>query len=190
MKGFLVHHNLGPLNAFVMAELARQFQGCFIGLQAGGAEKNIAQARDLHQFLGQCLLMRYVVIVGGVDQPSQLVLQRGHQLGVVVAQCVDGNAAERIQVLFAVDIPDAAALAMRQGNWQAAIGWHHMGGRGLWQLGGGVHGFGLRGLSKNKAAQTGLGRQVTILEPMPGLFAPLQIGRLHGHSRARRCDLP
>ena len=126
-----------------------------------------------------------------MDQPGQLVLQRGHQLGVVVAQCVDGNAAERIQVFFAVDIPDAAALAMRQGNWQAAIGWHHMGGRGLWHLGGGVHGLGLRaGLTKNKAAQTGLGRQMAILEPMPGFSVPQQIGRWHGHSRARRCDLP
>jgi hypothetical protein len=39
------------------------------------------------------LLQRHLVVVGGVDQLGDLVLQRRHQLGVVVAQRVDGDAA-------------------------------------------------------------------------------------------------
>jgi hypothetical protein len=59
-----------------------------------------------------------------VDELADLVLQRGHQLGVVVAQGVDGDAAQRVQVLLAVDVPDAAALAVRQRDGQAAVGVH------------------------------------------------------------------
>jgi hypothetical protein len=47
-----------------------------------------------------------------VDDLADLVLQRRHQLGVVVAQRVDGNAAQRVQVLLAVHVPHAAALAV------------------------------------------------------------------------------
>jgi hypothetical protein len=42
----------------------------------------------------------HVVVVAGVDQLGDLVLQRRHQLGVVVAQGVDGDAAQAVQVLL------------------------------------------------------------------------------------------
>ncbi len=58
---------------------------------------------------------------------AKLILQGGDELGVGVAQGVDGDAAQTVQVLLAVDVPDAAALAMRQGDRQAAVGVHDMG---------------------------------------------------------------
>jgi hypothetical protein len=76
-------------------------------------------------------LVGHVVVVGGVDDLGDLVLQRGHQLGVVVAQRIDGNAAQRVQVLLAVHVPHAAALAMRQRNRHAAVGVHGVGRGGF-----------------------------------------------------------
>jgi len=52
----------------------------------------------------------HVVVVGGVDQLGQLVLQRGHQLGVVVAQGVDGDAAQRVQVFACRSCPTRGSL--------------------------------------------------------------------------------
>ena len=51
-----------------------------------------------HQLGGKLLLQRHVVIVGGVDELRELVLQRGHQPGMAVAQGVHGNAAQRVEV--------------------------------------------------------------------------------------------
>ena len=34
MKSLVIDHDLGQVNSFVMAELARQFDGRFVGLQA------------------------------------------------------------------------------------------------------------------------------------------------------------
>jgi hypothetical protein len=45
MEGFFVHHDFGPLDALVVAELACQFQRGLVGFQPGGAEKHIAHAR-------------------------------------------------------------------------------------------------------------------------------------------------
>ena len=52
------------------------------------------------------------LIVDAVDQLANLVLQGGHQLRVGVAQRVDGNAAQAVQVFLAVHVPHSAASAM------------------------------------------------------------------------------
>ena len=127
VEGLLVHHDFGALNAFVVAKFACQLQGGFVGFQARRAEEHTAHAGTLDQQLGQLFLQGDVVVVGGVDQLGDLVLQRGDQLGVVVAHGVDGNTAQCIQVLAAIDVPHAAALTMAQGDGQSAIGVHHVG---------------------------------------------------------------
>jgi hypothetical protein len=68
-----------------------------------------------------------MVVVGGVDQLGHLLLQGGHQLGVVVAQGVDGDAAQRVQVFLAVHVPNAAALAALQRDGYAAVSGHNVG---------------------------------------------------------------
>ena len=55
MKGLLVDHDLGALDALVVAELARQLQRRLVGFQAGGAEEHVGHARQLHQLGGQLL---------------------------------------------------------------------------------------------------------------------------------------
>ncbi|MNW12971.1 hypothetical protein D3C71_2107920 [compost metagenome] len=46
---------------------------------------------------------------------------------MVVAQRVDRDATQAVQVFLAVDVPDSAALTAGQCNGHAAIGVHHVG---------------------------------------------------------------
>ena len=68
VEGLLVDDDLGPLDALVVAELARDLQRRLVGLQAGVAEEGAGQARDLAQLGRQLLLQRHLVVVGAVDQ--------------------------------------------------------------------------------------------------------------------------
>ena len=137
VEGGFVDDDLGALDALVVAELAGQLQGGFVGFQAGTAEEGVGQARQLGELGGELFLAGHVVVVGAVDQLGQLVLQGGHQLGVVVAQRVDGDAAQAVEVDLARGVPDSAALAVRQRDRQATVGVHDVGRGGL--LGGGAH---------------------------------------------------
>ena len=151
VKGLFVDHDFRPRNAFFVTKLARQLQRRLVGFQAGAAEEHIAHARQLHQLGREALLVRHMVVVAAVDDLGNLVLQRRHQLSVVVAQRVHGNATQRIQVLTTLGVPDAAALAMGQRDRQAAVGVHRVRRCGC------GHG----GLQKNAALQ--LGRLAQIL---------------------------
>ena len=95
-----------------MAKLAGQFQRGLVGFQPCGAEKHVFQTGQLNQFGGQRFLQRHMVVVGAMNHLADLCLQGGHQPGVVVAQRVDCNAAEPVQVALAVDVPHAAAVAV------------------------------------------------------------------------------
>ena len=78
MKGFFVHDHFGPLNAFVVAKLARKFESSFVSLKASRAKKYVLKAGQLHQLGRQRFLQRHVVVVRAVNQLGKLVLQRRH----------------------------------------------------------------------------------------------------------------
>jgi hypothetical protein len=107
-----------------MAVLACDLERGLVGFQARVAEEGVGQARELGQPGAELLLQRHAVVVGAVDELGDLVLQRRHQLGMGVAQRVDGDAAQAIEVLLAVGVPHPAALAMRHRDGQAAVGVH------------------------------------------------------------------
>ncbi|EWS53574.1 hypothetical protein X551_03632 [Methylibium sp. T29] len=129
VKGLLVDDDLRAVDALVVTELARDLQRGLVGLQPGAAEKGIGQPAQIAQPGGELLLQRRLVVVRAVDQLADLVGQRRHQPRVGVAQGVDGDPAQRVEVLAAFGVPHAAALAMRQRERQAAVGVHHVGGR-------------------------------------------------------------
>jgi len=151
MKGLFIHDHFSARDALVVAVLARNLQSGLIGFQARVAEEDVGHARALDQQAGQLFLQRHLVVVAAVDHLLDLILQCGHQFGVLVAQRVHGDAGERVQIASALGVPDAHAFAMRQGNGQAAVSGHHMGHRH-----GSVHGnWGLKfsGQKKNGAAK-------------------------------------
>ena len=85
-----------------------------------------------------------------------------------------GDAGQRVQVGLAVDVPDAAALAVRQRDRHPAVGVHHVRGSGCYRLGGGgVHGYTLR-RSQNNGGPTQVG-------PLKGDFRRIKIGPSIAH---------
>src|SRR6185436_526130 len=63
--------------------------------------------------------------VGHVDQGRGLPADGADHCRVAVAQCVDGDPGEQVQVAVAVGIPDIAALSARQDALQAAVHTQH-----------------------------------------------------------------
>ena len=131
MKGLFVNDNFGFFDAFVMAKLSSQFDGGFVGLQASAAKKHVGHTRQFHQFGRQHFGVGHMEIIATVDHLADLVLQCRDQFGVVVSQRVHCNARQRIQIGFAIDVPDSATLTMAECNRQSAIGVHGVRGGGF-----------------------------------------------------------
>ena len=131
VEGLFVHHDLRPLDAAVVPVFASQLDRRLVCFQAGAAEEGVGQARQLGERGRQPFLVGHVVVVAAVDDLADLVLQRGHELGVVVAERVHGDTGQRVEVFLAVDIPHSHALAVRQRDRQPAVGIHGVGRRSL-----------------------------------------------------------
>ena len=56
-----------------------------------------------------------------------LILQCGHQIGVGMTECIDGDTAQSVEVSSARLIEQNGALAPREGNGLAQVG-RHQGG--------------------------------------------------------------
>ena len=98
-----------------------------VGLKAAVAKEDPAHARQLAQLGREFFLQRRTVVVRGVNQPADLFLQCGNQFRVRMAQGVDRNAAQTVEVLLAVGVPHPAALPMRHRHGKPAIGVHDVG---------------------------------------------------------------
>ena len=79
----------------------RQLDGALAGLRAGIAEEHLVGERHLAQPLGQPLLAGDAIEIGAVPQLLRLLGERGDQLGMRVAQRIDGNAAGEIEIALA-----------------------------------------------------------------------------------------
>jgi hypothetical protein len=93
---------------------ANDFERALHGLGAGVAEEDAIQAGDAGDALRQGTLVLVVIEVGAVDHARSLLANDLHQARVPVAQSVDANAGDEIQVAFARPIPHIAALAALQ----------------------------------------------------------------------------
>ena len=107
----------------------RQLDGALAGFGAGVGEEHLVGEGRLAQPLGEALLAGDAVEVGAVPQLAGLLGQRRDQLGVRVAQRVDGDAAGEIEVALARGGDEPRALALLEGDVLAGVGGHH-GGRG------------------------------------------------------------
>ena len=128
MERLVVHHDLWLVDAFHMAELTCQFDGGLVGFQTAVAKERIGHAGQLDQLGSECFLQGDMVVIATVDHLAHLVLQGGCEFGVGVAQGVDGDTRQRVEVALAVGVPHTQTSAMRQSHGQAAVGVHAMGG--------------------------------------------------------------
>ncbi len=73
--------------------------------------------------------------VADVDQRTRLLGDRGDDLGVAVAEARDRDAAEEVEVLVALRVPQARALAAYELDGLARVGGDHARALELLQLG-------------------------------------------------------
>jgi hypothetical protein len=138
VEGLLVDDDLGALDALVVAELARDLQRRLVGLEPGAAEETPSRPESSHSLAASApaAAPRSSCCSGSA---CDLVLQRRHQLRVVVAQRVDGDAAQAVEVALAVGCPrpsspgraTARSAGGRRCSSRAASGSQRTGFRGV-----------------------------------------------------------
>jgi hypothetical protein len=100
---------------------ARQLEQGFDRLRAGVAEKDAVHAGRGAQPRGEPHVGVIVEIVRDVAELTDLLAQRGDELGMRVAQRAHGDARIHVEVTLARAIPDVAALAARQDERRLAV---------------------------------------------------------------------
>ena len=83
----------------------RQLDGRLVGLGAAVAEEHPVGEGMVAEQLGQPGLGLDVIEVGDVDQGPHLLRHRLGHGRVAVAETVDGNAGDEVQILLAVRVP-------------------------------------------------------------------------------------
>jgi hypothetical protein len=107
-----------------------QLERGLVGLGAGvGQEHPAVGLQQAEQPLGQLHLPLVQEQVRGVNQPPGLLGDRRDDRRVRMAEGADGDPADQVQVLGAVDVPDDAAPAVIERDGRHAVGAHD--GRGV-----------------------------------------------------------
>ena len=97
-----------------MRVLARNLDGTLVCLGARIAEERLVEAREFDE-LRRCIGLRLCVVeVRAVDELLCLLGDGRDERLVVVAEHVHGDAAEEVEVLLAVVVPEVRALAVVQ----------------------------------------------------------------------------
>jgi len=132
VERFLHHHDGRLRDAALVAVLARELDGALVRFEARVAEEHLLESRDLRHAVGRRLLVRDAPQVGGVDDAGgDARRERAGELRMPVAERVDGDAGERIEVLPAFLVPEPHAFAAHEGDALARVGVHDMGHDGL-----------------------------------------------------------
>ena len=106
--------DLGFLRVELMRVLARDLDGALIRLSARVAEERLVEAREFDE-LRRCVGLRLrVVEVRAVDELLRLLGDGRDERFVVMAEHVHSDAAEKVEVLLAVVVPEVRALAVVQ----------------------------------------------------------------------------
>src|SRR5210317_279628 len=111
---------------FLVAVLACQLQGRFIGFRPRVAEEDPLGKGVLTEPLCQLNLLRDMIEIGAMQQTSCLLAQGGDHPGVAMAKIVNGHSGEKVEICFAINIPQSATFAAFCDDWVATIGFHDM----------------------------------------------------------------
>ena len=105
-------HDLALLRAVAEARmLARELDRGLVRLRAGIAEEDPFGERRLAQLLGETHRRLHEVEVAGMPEPARLLRKRLRQLRVAVAERGHADPRSEVDVLVAVRVPYAGALA-------------------------------------------------------------------------------
>ena len=106
------------------APLARQLERALVRLGARVREEDAVHRRVVDQHLRELDLRLAVEDVGAVDQLAGLLADRLHQSRIGVAEDVGRDPGDEVEVLLAVDVPHAGALAAHERDRQPPGGLH------------------------------------------------------------------
>ena len=113
---------VGDDDVALRARLAHQLDRGLVGLRARVAEEHDPAQRTRAQPRGQAHVRLVVEEVGDVDQPADLLLHRPHHRRVAVAEVVDGDPAQEVEVLHALGVRQHAAGAGDELHVVARVG--------------------------------------------------------------------
>jgi len=99
---------------------ARHLDRAFNRLGARVTEESPLQATGFAQFARQRSLVFVVVKIGGMDQQGGLVANHFHNARVRMAQCINADSRDQIEVPVLIDVIEPAALAA--GQYQRVAG--------------------------------------------------------------------
>ncbi len=102
---------------------AGQLHGALPGFGAGVGEEGAVEAGLLGEAQGELRLALVVVEVRGVDERAALAGDGFDDDRVIVAERVDADAAEQVEVLRTVLVDDVNALARRRRGWGCGRRW-------------------------------------------------------------------
>jgi hypothetical protein len=124
-----VHHDDGRhLDAALVAIQARELDRRLVGLGPRAVEERVVHPRELGESRAEALLLGHLVEVGDVHHLRRLVGDGGDQPRVCVAEAVDGDAGERVEVAASGRIPQPRAFAAYERDWQSLVGVHQVAG--------------------------------------------------------------
>ena len=91
---------------------------------AGVGKEDAVHAGQRGQLVAELALQRDVVEIGGVQQGAGLATDRLADSGMGVAEATDRDTRKRIEVTFAVTIPQPGTFAARKADRQSLVGGH------------------------------------------------------------------
>ena len=124
MKGAFEHHDSGFFNPTIVAVKTCEFYRRFIGLGSGIAEEAIVHACQLCQDRAQLLLCFNAIQVRGVHQFVGLLPNGGGNRRVRMAQSVDSNARNPVEIPSPLGIINVHAFSVTECHRQASVSLH------------------------------------------------------------------
>ena len=103
---------------------ARELESAFDGFGAAVGEKHAVHAGPLGKLAGQRALKRVVKKVGEMNGTRGFAANDFDDARMRMAEGVDGDAAEKIEIFFAARVIDVAAAAMGEDNGLALVRGH------------------------------------------------------------------
>ena len=102
--------------AVILGVLTGELDLAFVGLGTGVGEEDLVEAAVLNDQLRGLNSRLVVEVVGAVQDRLGALLEALDDRGMAVAQTVDGDTADEVEVLVAVLIEDVSALAALDGD--------------------------------------------------------------------------
>src|SRR5580704_18877981 len=131
VKGILKREYASLLSAAVVLRFcvrvgARELERAIHSLGAAIGEKDPIQAGPFNQLARQRRLIRIMKKIRNVNGAARLTPNYAHQSRMRVAQRVDGDASQKIQIFPSLGVVEPAAAPMREHNRRTSVRIHQV----------------------------------------------------------------